>query len=77
MPTTAIVLSNFRDMACSLSLVPLPSFYRWFGAGARPDHPITGQSQIARPCPFSRYAAAVANRSLWFYLSGFLNCVGE
>jgi hypothetical protein len=25
------VQSNFRDIACSLFWVPLPSFYRWLG----------------------------------------------
>jgi hypothetical protein len=31
MPITAIALSNFWDMACSLSLVPLPSILSLVG----------------------------------------------
>src|SRR5665647_2789254 len=42
MPTTAIALSSFWDMACSLSLAPPPSILLLGGARARPDHPIIG-----------------------------------
>jgi hypothetical protein len=42
MPITAIVLSNFRDIACSLSLVPLPSFYRWLGQEHGRTIPLAG-----------------------------------
>jgi hypothetical protein len=42
MPVTAIALSNFWDLACSLSLAPLPSILLPVVAGARSDHPING-----------------------------------
>jgi len=35
---------RFWDMACSLSLEPLARFVTG-GAGARPDHPISGDGQ--------------------------------
>ena len=39
MPITAITLSNFWDMACSLSLAPLASFACWRGRStAGPSH---------------------------------------
>jgi hypothetical protein len=40
MPITAIVLSNFWDMACSLSLVaPSQASYCWWGRStAGPSH---------------------------------------
>jgi hypothetical protein len=41
MPITATALLRFWDMACSLSLEPLARFVTG-GAGARPDHSITG-----------------------------------
>src|ERR1019366_4015668 len=41
MPITAIALSNFWDMACSLSLAPLPSILSLVGQGERPDNPFS------------------------------------
>src|SRR6516164_11659030 len=46
MPITATSLLRFWDMACSLSLEPLARFVTG-GAGARPDHPISGHEQHA------------------------------
>src|SRR6516225_2095384 len=40
-PITVIVLLSLWDMGCSLSLAPLARFVAG-GAGARPDHPISG-----------------------------------
>src|SRR6516165_6542498 len=46
MPITAIALLSFSDMARSLTwLPPLPAFLA-AGAGARPDHPITGGQPV-------------------------------
>src|ERR1017187_246272 len=42
MPTKAIEFLRASAMACSLSLVPRTSIACWWGAGARPDHPISG-----------------------------------
>ena len=41
MPITATALLRFWDMACSLALEPLARFVTG-GAGARPDHSISG-----------------------------------
>src|SRR5262245_23715287 len=47
MPITAIALLSFSDMACSLTLVPRGQFRLLAGAGARPDHPISGHQADA------------------------------
>src|SRR5262245_27383764 len=46
MPITAIALLSFSDMACSLTLVPRGQFRLLAGAGARPDHPISGVGTV-------------------------------
>src|SRR6516164_4331309 len=46
MPITATSLLRFWDMACSLSLEPLARFVTG-GAGARPDHPISGHKWLS------------------------------
>src|SRR6516165_292924 len=56
MPITATSLLRFWDMACSLSLEPLARFVTG-GAGARPDHPISGHKRLriaaAQPDPLN------------------------
>src|SRR4029079_13327867 len=52
MPTTAIAALSVWDMACSLSWAPPPSVYRWWGPGARPDHPISGHRRGLPPWRF-------------------------
>ena len=47
MPITATALLMFWDMACSLSVAPLAKFVPG-GAGARPDHSISGSSVIRK-----------------------------
>jgi len=61
MPITAIVLSNFRDMACSLSLVPLPCFFAGWGR-ARPDHPISGPSHRSSSSTSKLFSEAMAGK---------------
>src|SRR5215467_6142669 len=57
-PITVIVLLSLWDMGCSLSLAPLARFVAG-GAGARPDHPISGQ-------PNAQTASAVKTEKLTF-----------
>src|SRR6516164_10166677 len=49
-PITVIVLLSLWDMGCSLSLAPLARFVAG-GAGARPDHPISGNSAMCESFP--------------------------
>ena len=64
MPITAIVLSNFRDMACSLSLVPLPSILFLVGqehSRTIPFSDVPSQAHSARfPVPTKTYREVLA-----------------
>src|SRR6478736_9675423 len=56
MPATAIAVLSFEDIAGSLSLAPLASVTAG-GAGARPDHSITGLRDAWLRCKNAAYNA--------------------
>src|SRR5574338_1401489 len=51
-PITVTVLFRFWDMVCSFALEPLARFVTG-GAGARPDHPISGHPRDHVGCPLA------------------------
>ena len=53
-PITAIVLFNFGDMACSLSLAPLPSILLLVGQEHGRTIPIADMRSARLRCPLSK-----------------------